>query len=400
MPKRVYLSLVACIAALLVVARAAPPSPTVAPPKTETAPVAPPAKPASDLAAAPVPRPVPDTEQEWARVVAAGKKEGKVVVAGGSGADLRDAMTLGFQAKYPGINVEFLPLSGTAAGIRIPLEQRAGQYLIDLVVLGTTTISGILLPAGALDPLEPFLVGPATRDRSVWRDGKFRFADKPEKYNLVLITYVKPPFAYNPSLVSPSEFKSWKDLLSDKWRNRIVVSDPRRPGGGGDAALFWYTNAKLGKSFIRDFFAHGPVLSTDSTQMVNWVARGQYPIEIGAFESVVGDFLRRGVPLKYMEPVLEEGTWVTAGLAAVGVLKRTPHPNAAKVYIDYLMSREGQLKLSKALGFASLRLDVPSDHVDEIMVPKRGVAYQENYIAKFQMMRGEVTEFLDSILPR
>jgi iron(III) transport system substrate-binding protein len=357
-------------------------------------PVSPPAAPASGTQSA------PDPDQEWQRVIAAAKNEGKVVVVGGAGDALRDSLTLGFRAKYPDIEVEFLGLSGEAAGVRIPQEQSGGQYLMDVAVLGTTTISGTLLRAGALGPLEPFLVGPATRDRSIWRNGNFSFADEPEQYNVVLITYVKPPFVYNPNLAAAADFKSWKDLLDSRWKNRIVFSDPTASGGGADAAVFWYTNERLGKPFIRDFFAQGPVLSTISRQMIEWVAHGNYPIEIGAFESQVADFLKLGVPIKYVEPVLAEGTWVTAGLGTVGVVKQAPHPNAAKVYIDYLLSREGQLALSKAVGLASLRLDVPDDHVEPIFVPKPGVTYQENYKAKFQMLRGEVTEFVTSVMPR
>src|SRR5918993_319182 len=60
---------------------------------------------------------------------------------------------------------------------------------------------------------------------------------------------------------------------------------------------------------------------------------------------------------------LQEGALTTAGNGALSIPKNPPHLNALKVYLDYLLSKEGQTEWSKAIGFASLRQDVPRDHV-------------------------------------
>jgi ABC-type Fe3+ transport system substrate-binding protein len=96
---------------------------------------------------------------------------------------------------------------------------------------------------------------------------------------------------------------------------------------------------------------------------------------------------------------LQESTYITSGNGTVVVLKNPPHPNAVKVYLDYLLSHEGQLSWSKASGFPSLRQDVPRDHVLPILIPKEGVKYQENYTERYVRVREEVMSFLKGITP-
>ena len=97
---------------------------------------------------------------------------------------------------------------------------------------------------------------------------------------------------------------------------------------------------------------------------------------------------------------LQEGGFVTASNATISAVRNAPHPNAAKLYLNYLLSNEGQMAWSKASGLASLRRDVPRDHIPEILLPQEGVSYQETYREKYVLMRREIVDFINTVLQR
>jgi ABC-type Fe3+ transport system substrate-binding protein len=106
----------------------------------------------------------------------------------------------------------------------------------------------------------------------------------------------------------------------------------------------------------------------------------------------------RSVP--FGSAALQEGGVISASNGTVMVPRNAPHANAAKVYLDYLFSREGQHVWSKATGLTSRRRDVPNDHIPEVLVPKEGVTYLADYKEPFVVLRDEVVDFVNSVLPR
>jgi iron(III) transport system substrate-binding protein len=336
----------------------------------------------------------------WDTTVAAAKREGRLSIMGPQGNEMRDSLTLGFQEKYPDIQVDYQGMSGSQLVAKVLGELGAGQYLTDIGLAGSTGVIDSLIPADALAPVPPFLTGPNARDPSVWRGGKLDFVDSAGQYGLVYSVYVKPPFVYNPSQVSPTDFSSYRDLLDPRWKGKIVMRDPRLSGGGLAAITYMYGTDALGKDYIRQLFAQEPVISSDDRQILDWVARGQYPIAIGVSDTLANEFIGRGLAVRHMDTArMREGGFVTAGNAVVSVIRNPPHPNAVAVYLDYLLSRDGQLAWSKAAGYASQRRDVPSDHVTELMVPKDGVTYLESHAERFVTMKDEIVEFLRTVMP-
>jgi len=340
----------------------------------------------------------------WGKIVGAGKKEGKVVVFGPPGADVRDAYTLGFQKKYPEIEVDLNGMQGAQVAPKLIAELKAQQYRTDLVVAGTTTALEGLAPVNAVMPMQPFLVGPESRDLSKWQAGKLHFSDEAEKYNLVYGNRVQVAFVYNRDSLTPGKIKSWKDLLNPEWKGKIAMLDPRRAGGGLDISTFWYTNEKLGlgKSFVKQLFTTQDIFtSNEERQIVDFVARGRYPIAIGPSGTLTFQLKAQGLPVELFGSAgLQEGGFVTASNGTISVVKNAPHPNAAKVYLNYLLSNEGQVAWSKASGLASRRRDVPRDHIPEILLPQEGVSYQETYREKYVLMRREIVDFINTALQR
>lgn len=341
------------------------------------------------------------TTSEWDLTVAAAKREGKVVIVGPQGDEVREVLTRGFREKYPEIEVELASMAGNQAAPKILVEQAAGLYTTDLIIQGTTTVLSSLRPAGAVVPVRPYLTGPDIGPPSVWGGGDFLFADEAAQHSLMFSLYVREAFMYNAHQVSPAEFSSWRDLLHPKWRGRIVLRDPRVSGGGQAFMTFWYHTEGLGPEFIRQLIAQDIVISNDDTQINNWIAHGQYAISIGAGNARFREFQQLGLPVRALEGAhLKEASPMTPGAGNLAVAANAPHPNAVKVYLNHLLSREGQLAWSQVTGFPSLRQDVPTDHLLPFYVPKPGVKYFETYSDRLEPATEELTTFLRSVLPR
>ena len=340
-------------------------------------------------------------DAEWDKIVAAAKKEGKLSIIGPQGTATKDGLTLGFMKKYPEIKMEHSGMRGSSVTAKVLIEQGARKYLTDIAVVGTTTGITGLLPAKAITPIRAYLVGPNSRDGSAWLGKHFNYADNAAQYVLIMSAYVKAPFIYNPKLVNASEISSWKDPLNPKWKGKLALRDPTRPGGGLGNATLWYVTPSLGKEFIRKLFSQNPIVSGNDRQILDFVAKGKNPIGIGPSDVLTNELIGRGLPLKHFNPeAMKEGTYITAGNGAVVTMKNPPHPNALKVYLDYLLSAEGQQQWSKGSGFASLRKGVPHGHVLQQLVPKEGMTYpffsKEQYVTK----RDEVVGFLRSVMRR
>jgi iron(III) transport system substrate-binding protein len=339
---------------------------------------------------------------EWEEILAAARREGRVNVIGPGSSGLPDVLPNEFMKAYPDIRVDYNGMLGPHIPPKILNERAAGQYLTDLVIHGTSTILKGLMAGNALDPIRPYLVGPDVRDPNQWLGGRYDFADNEQQYDFVFGAYVKIAFGYNPSLVNPDEIKSWKDLLDPKWKGKMAMQSPLAAGPGQSTASYWYTNPDLGPSYVeRMIKEQGLVFSRDDRQIADWVARGQYPIGFGIGDNSLLGFWERGLNIRPMPGSwLREQPYVTAGVSSLAVLNQPPHPNALKVYLNWLLGPEGQLAFSKSTGFASYRRDVPRDHVHEFLILKEGVEYDHTHKESAQWREEETLTFLKGLVPQ
>lgn len=314
-----------------------------------------------------------DRNSVWTDTVNAAKKEGRVTVYASAAFDttLRE-----FKKKYPEIKVVFdnPPACG---GQRIMAEQRAGKYLVDVYACGVDTAYSTLYTGRALDPIKPALILPEVLDESKWWQGKHRYADPDESYIFVFEGSAQVGISYNTELVDPhQEFRSYWDFLKSKWRGKMVAQDPEGRGGIGQRLRFLYHHPSLGPEFVRRLFGETDMtLSRDRRQIVDWLARGKFAI---AFHTQgVDDAKKQGLPVDEFSPqVFREGALVDPRIGAVGLVNRAPHGNAAKLLINWLLSREGQIAFQRqATNPNSLREDIPKDDVAPGYRRVKGVKY-------------------------
>jgi len=300
-----------------------------------------------------------DADKEWNRVLAVAKKEGTVgVMSSAGGAENRRALTEPFQNKY-GINVEYFSSSGSQMVARIKSERAAGISQWDIFIGGTSTPLTGLKPDGVLAPLEPALILPEVKEGKNWFGGKLDFADK-EGTVLDMLAYSKSIIHVNTSMVKPEELSSVKDLLNPKWKGKILAADPRAPGAGQTAFNFMLAHKDLGPDFIRQLAKQEIHLLRDDRQAAEWVVTGKYPILLGGSDTDIEPFMRQNLPIRIIDPrTLKEGGYLSVGPGGISLLTNSPHPNAAKVYLNWLLSKEGQTLFVKSNGAQSRRLDTP-----------------------------------------
>ncbi|MBI4331048.1 MAG: extracellular solute-binding protein [Chloroflexi bacterium] len=310
-------------------------------------------------------------EQEWDSTLAAAKKEGKVVVYTGYGAEWREALSEPMARKY-GISVDALTARSAEIAERVMREQKNRVFQADIVVVGSSQFLLTFQPEGALQSIEKSLILPEVTDSKVWWRGEIPWLDKDTKSYLQFYEYVTPPIVINTDMVKPGEVKAWKDLLNPKWKGQIVINDPTI-SGSGQKTMTMLAYSIMDWDYINQFAKQEPVIQRDPRLLVEWVARGKYPIVIAPEKAVVFEFAKLGAPITQMVPT--EGAYLEASYGFVSQPKGSPHPSAAKVFINFLMSREGQTLSSRATGHQSTRVDVPTDHLESIVVRQPGIKY-------------------------
>ncbi len=311
-----------------------------------------------------------DWRDDWNETLNAAKKEGKVAVITDVTAAIRDALTIPFQEKY-GLSVDLFGALGREVPPRVAAERKAGRNLWDVFVHGTTTGLESMIPMGAFDPLEPAFIVPDVKDPKSWRGG-MEFLD-PDRMLLTMTPFQRGTIFYNSKLVAPKEFRSHKDLLDPKWKGKLILDDPRRAGPGQATFTFFYLHPDLGPDFIRALGKQQITILKDFSQEVDAIGQGRYPVLIGTADFVAIARAKQGVPIAIVDPrQLKEGTDVSPANGALAWFNKAPHPNAAKIYINWLLSKEGQTVFTRANGYVSARFDVPTDHTEPWRVPQPG----------------------------
>jgi iron(III) transport system substrate-binding protein len=293
-------------------------------------------------------------QSDWDRVIEAADREGKVVVSIPTSADLRKELAAGFKSRYPGIALELNAARGAANVVKIVEEQKAGAHNFDLHIGGTTSIITGLLRNQLLEPVMPSMVLAEVRGEKNWWGGHI-WADNAKKYIYSFTAYMTETIWYNTTLVKPEEISSWDSLLNPKWREKIAILDPRSPGSGESTwAFLWRIK---GEEFLAKLAAQEMLVGRNQRQLGEAVARGKSAVSIGLSYYTYLPFIKAGLPVKPISKV-KEGYYAASGSGCVVLLKNAPHPNASKVFLNWLLSQDGQSRFTKAMGQPTRRFDV------------------------------------------
>lgn len=314
----------------------------------------------------------PAWEQGWERTIQEARKEGKVVihVFAGISTTGRQEWAKIMKSRY-GIELEQIAARATELAERIIREHRAGIYVADLYIGGLTSAVTRVKPGGVLEPVEPLLILPEVTDPKVWLGGGLPFLDK-EKLILAFVAYPSGGLAINTSYVSREDLKSYRDLLNPRWKGKIVMSDPTIGGSGH----MWFSVIGLevmGLEYLKELTRQEIMFTRDLRLMTDWMAHGKYPIGIGTTSGLLVEAQRAGVPLYEYAPA--EGSYLTSGGNNLAIYKKAPNPNATRVFINWLLSKEGQEVYTRGQDIQSARIDVPTDFLTPTSVRQPGMKY-------------------------
>jgi iron(III) transport system substrate-binding protein len=305
-----------------------------------------------------------DWQAEWDKVLAESKKEEQLSFYVGRYG--QPQILDEFRKDYPWIKLVTVNGTGNQLGTRLLAESRAGRVHADLFSGGANTNYNLLYRGKVLQSFKPALILPEALDESKWLGGKHVYTDDEQEHIFVYIANTGGGSVfYNVKQVDPKEFKSYWDLMNPKWKGKIT-SQPLNETGLGATLQFYYYNPELGPEWIRRLYTTMDVAMGDRRLIVDWLATGKYPLCIGC--RGVDKAKAQGLPVgEFDERMWKEGQGLTTGGGSISFIRGAPHPNAAKVFINWFLSRKGQILLQRSpdlygdLAPNSRRMDIPKD---------------------------------------
>jgi ABC-type Fe3+ transport system substrate-binding protein len=341
---------------------------------------------------------------DWQQTVDAAKKEATVVFATAANVELRRQLEPPFKRRF-GISLEYVPGRAAEQSARIIQEGKAGVRSYDVFAFGGC--GGMsLISQDVLEPLEPVLMLPEVKDPKNWWGG-FIWADN-IKSNKYFFSFTANSGSanrwYNSDVYNGNEFRSYDDLLNPKLKGKIGFLDPQYPGAGqGSWTFLW---ASKGEEFLKKLVQQELFVTANARQMAEALAKGKIAICIGCSRHNVTPFIKAGLPVKLL-PIAKEGDEATGGYA-VGILKNAPHPNAAKVFVNWLLSKEGQEVWGQAMNDGTRRVDVDTKWLaqHDVVAAKDDLTVQEyhkfrNHLEDYCVkVRGPATELAKKMLAR
>ncbi len=311
-------------------------------------------------------------ETDWARTIDAAKTEGGLFISwtasvGGSYRPIIDD----FEKAFPGVRVELSSMnSGSLLVPKVLQEHNAGIYSYDLVFT-SIRFGQNFIENGALRPMRPLVVRPDAMEDGKWDGGwEFGWVDKEKQYSYGFGMNVPLQWWMNTDLVKEGEIKSINDLLAPKFKGKIIFSDIR---SGFTSTQATALRLNLGEDFLKKLYVdQQPAYQRDNRLLTEAMVKGQYAIGTGVLVPVLEEFQKEGLGknLKQFD-IIEAASMNMAH--QMFMLKGAPHSNAAKLFINWLLTREGQTSFAKATRENSRRNDVPDG--DPVSKPKPGQKY-------------------------
>ncbi|MSQ28245.1 MAG: ABC transporter substrate-binding protein [Dehalococcoidia bacterium] len=341
---------------------------------TACAPQAPPPAGSSAAVPASTAQPAqPAWQGDWDKLRAAAKQEGKLTFAFAFALGSLPRKTLdGFEKEF-GVSVDMQTFnSGSLLLPKILQEQGGGIYAWDVAFISGAFGLG-LRDAGAVVPMRPQLFRTDVTDEKAWANGfESGFKDKEKQFGYGHVWEVSSNMWINTDLVKEDELKSVQDLLNPKWKGKMMFADVR---AGATSSPATAVRLVYGEETMKKLFVDmEPAYSRDNRQIVEQLVRGQRAIILAVADPIIPEFQQQGLG-KNVKRVYLNDILVTVTANDLWMLKNAPHPNAAKLFVNWILSKEGQAAYTQETLTNSRRLDVPPSVPEKYPKPGMKFAY-------------------------
>ena len=308
----------------------------------------------------------PSASQEWENIVKKAEEEGQVTVYASDSIGNARMIWEVFQKRYPKIK-----LVGTTMGRGSDLfpklfaERRAGKFLTDVFLGAPSAIYLNLYRPRIIEPIPPTLVHPSVTDLSKWWMGKHHYIDREGQYIFMYESALYgPPISFNTNLVNERDIKSAWDLVQPQWKGKYQALQIG-PTQGSTALTYVYHHPQLGPKFIERVYRDmEPTMFRDLRQATDWLSQGKFALCFLCRR--IDRAALQGLPVAELNPYqIEEKPGIGSGSGALVLMNQHPHPNGARVFINWFLSLEGQVAFRQAntdeLRVGSLREDLPQE---------------------------------------
>ena len=266
--------------------------------------------------------PLTSTAQPLQKIVEDAKKEGKLVFYTVLTLPDSQALLKGFQQKYPFMQFELFRLGAEKMRTKILTEARAGRHLFDVTsmdVVETGVLQGQRIFAPFAAPSREAIPAGLRDEEGYWA-----------------AIYVRQfVLAYNTRLMSEKDTpKDWPELLNPKWKGKIGMDQEETEWY---AALSEYWGRDKARKFLRGLAGQSPALHQGHTLIAKLTVAGEFPLSI-AHGSRVEQLKGEGAPIDWIDTVDP----VVTSPSVISLAAHAPHPNAARLFVEYVLSYEGQ----------------------------------------------------------
>lgn len=259
-------------------------------------------------------------------LIEAAKKEGKVTFYTAMDLQFAERLSRAFEAKYPGVAVRMERSGAERVFTRIDQEYSSNIHTVDVVNTSDQAHCIIWKRNGWLTPYLP-------EEVVKYYDNRYYDAEGLHVTTRILIS----PIAYNTSLVKKEDVpKGFKDLLDPKWKGKLVKAHPAYSGTIMNATF--ETARDLGWDYFVKLAAQNVMQVQSATDTPKRIALGERAVMVDGAGYLVIRNKEAGQPVDIVYP--EEGTPLAGGPSAV--FKGAPNPNAARLFQNWMHSREGQ----------------------------------------------------------
>ena len=323
-----------------------------------------------------------------AKTIAAAEAEGSLVIYSQPNLLAQQYVQREWTKLHPTIGVTMTVMPSSQFVVRFRTERQSGKFFWDIGFAGGEG-GYILSKEGAIDPFLPELVDPGVNDPAIWGGWDEAFVDVAKKYVFAMSRYIRGPW-YNAAFVAPEKVASQglKVMLDPAYKGKTMWNDPLVPGTGQTQALVM--RRELGDEGLKQLVIDQKmVFVQQQQQVVEAMARGTAWIGLGApVKGLIQPYLQAGVKAD----IRSFGTKPNVNIESIGgstlyVFEHRPHPNATRLFINWILSEKVQADLGKLLDQDSRRRDVPpTADADETAIPgAKYYAFQrEEYLSELK----------------